>query len=169
MSNDVSRATNDEPELVRALRSKAAMLPENDMVLRGVLRMAADRLATLESRIVPSAAREFSGEAPTVAEIEEFRRENLIEAHVGETPEAGLEPWAVQSNRVLNYLCYRACTPSSATTGGTRADIIEECAKLLDAEAAACQPGSPAEGQNWPLAIQSCAAKVRKLKGETHG
>lgn len=58
---------------------------------------------------------------------------------------------------------------ASATTGGTRADIIEECAKLLDAEAAACQPGSPAEGQNWPLAIQSCAAKVRKLKGETHG
>lgn len=51
-------------------------------------------------------------DAPTVEEIEEFRREHIITAHLGETAEAGLEPWALKHNRILTYLCYRACAPS---------------------------------------------------------
>ena len=47
----------------------------------------------------------------TVEEIEEFRREHHISGHADGLP---LEPWAVRANLVLDYLCYRAATPSSA-------------------------------------------------------
>jgi hypothetical protein len=42
---------------------------------------------------------------PTREQIEAFRKENFIHAHVGEIPDAGLEAWAVESNMVLDYLC----------------------------------------------------------------
>src|SRR5438128_2673693 len=41
----------------------------------------------------------------TRGQIEAFRKENFIHAHVGEIPDAGLEAWAVESNMVLDYLC----------------------------------------------------------------
>lgn len=42
---------------------------------------------------------------PTREQIEAFRREHIISAHQGETAEAGLEPWAIEHNMVLRYLC----------------------------------------------------------------
>lgn len=65
-------------------------------------------------RMLNRSGRQSADTSVTAAEVEEFRRENVIEAHVGETPSAGLEPWAVQSNRVLNYLCDLALRSRSA-------------------------------------------------------
>lgn len=58
MSHDDKDGINKLPD---ALRSSAKNLPENDIVRRGLLHMAADRLATLEAR---SATRAINNAAP---------------------------------------------------------------------------------------------------------
>lgn len=83
------------------------------------------------------------------------------------------EYWMLQTFLThADRICAALRAPSSAT--GTsmaddeahqrRVDVIEECARELEAEANSCLPGSAADDQNWGFAIQSCATKLRKLK-----
>jgi hypothetical protein len=43
-----------------------------------------------------------------------------------------------------------------------RETVIEECAKYIESHANACLPGSAADDQNWPFALQSCANEMRR-------
>lgn len=75
---------------------------------------------TLWERVKPlvRSSTDAPPDAPTVAEIEEYRRENLVTAS-----QVLAEPWAQKENRILNYLCYRACAPlASQSARGTTSD-----------------------------------------------
>lgn len=70
----------------------------------------------------------------TREEVEMFRREYIINAHVGQTPEQGIEPWAIEQNRVLNALCdaYYARSATPATHPAVKA--LSYALTLLEVE-----------------------------------
>lgn len=120
-----SRVTNNQSETPRSDAHLEAEMGVHCRTLhwhefaRQLERELARQGATLGEqidRLRSSISFEVPADAPTVQQIEEFRREYII-------PDDGnLLPWAIESNKVLNYLCYRACTPLTVSATAQPSD-----------------------------------------------